>query len=253
MNILKQQPALQQLEHLNGMIKNIQLKPLIPFVIILIVMIIGYVTSYFYPFTWDNLKTFHLALKNFADTHSIQAPILFMMVYILYAVLSLPGIFVLSLLAGCLFSQPFSTLYVTVAATIGASFLFLAARTAFGQFFYRKGGKSLLNKMEKGFRENAASYLLFLRLIPLFPFWIVNIAGAFFEVPFWIFVWTTFVGMIPSVLIYTQAGKGIIMLLYSPDPLNPANLFNPYLVASLSGLALLSLLPILLKYFKVKT
>lgn len=230
------------------MFNNLKIRPLLPFLVILIFMIMAYVFNYFYPLG-ENLKIFP-NLKHFADTYPIQALVLFMGVYILYALLSLPGIFVLSLLSGYLFSQPYSTLSVTIAATIGASLLFLAARTAFGQVFYRKAGQRMLAKMEKGFKKNAASYLLFLRLIPFFPFWVVNIAGAFFAVPFWTFFWTTFLGMIPSVFIFTEAGKRLAILLYSPNPLNLSNLFNSYLITALLGLALLSLVPILFKYFK---
>lgn len=235
------------------MLTNLKLKPLLPFSIILALMILGYIFAYFHPFSWENIKHGHVALKQSADIHPILAPLLFICAYIFYALLSLPGIFILSLLAGCLFSQPYSTLYVTVAATIGASLLFLAARTAFGQLFYRKAEKGGLNEMEKGFRENAASYLLFLRLIPLFPFWLVNLAGAFFEVPLKTFIWTTFIGMIPSVFIFTQAGKGLAILLHSSNPLTSSSLFNSSLVVALLGLAFLSLLPILFKYFKVKS
>jgi uncharacterized membrane protein YdjX (TVP38/TMEM64 family) len=231
--------------------KNLKLRPLLPFSVIFILMVIAYICHYFYPFSWASLKSWHMSLKNFAELHPIQTPLLFMGIYILYALFSLPGIFVLSLIAGCLFTQPFSTLYPTIAATIGATLLFLTARTAFGQFFYRKAGQRLLDKLEHGFRENAASYLLFLRFIPLFPFFIVNVAGAFFKVPFWVFVWTTFVGMIPSVFVYAQAGRGLAMLLHSPNPLNPANLFNFHLIIALIGLALLALVPVLFKYFKL--
>lgn len=232
--------------------KNLKLRPLLPFSVILILMVIAYICHYFYPFSWASLKTWHMNIKNFAELHPIQTPLLFISIYILYALFSLPGIFVLSLIAGCLFTQPFSTLYPTVAATIGASLLFLTARTAFGQVFYHKAGHRLLDKLEYGFREHAASYLLFLRFIPLFPFFIVNVAGAFFKVPFWVFVWTTFVGMIPSVFVYAQAGRGLAMLLHSPDPLNPANLFNLHLTIALIGLALLALVPVLFRHLKVK-
>lgn len=218
-------------------------KYLIPFFTILLLTVCASIFVYYHPLSVDNLRMLHVSVRNFAAIHPALTLLLFMSVYILYALLSLPGIFVFSLLAGCLFSQPFSTLYVTFAATVGASLLFLAARTAFGQFFFHRAGR-FLDKMEQGFRENAASYLLFLRLIPLFPFGIVNIAGAFFNVPFRTFAWTTFLGMIPSVFIYTQAGRGLALLLHSSDPLNPAHLFNPFLIGALVGLALLALLPI---------
>lgn len=230
---------------------SFKLKPLLPFLLILLLMISAYAFAYFHPLTWDSLRQLHSNLKNFNRHHPFITPLLFMSIYILYSLLSLPGIFVLSLIAGFLFIQPFSTLYVTSAATIGASLLFLASRTAFGELFYRRSVPRL-NRFEKGFRENAASYLLFLRLIPLFPFWIVNLAGAFFGVSFRIFAWTTFVGMIPSVFIYTQAGRGFSFLLEHPDPLSPIRLLNPHLIIALIGLALLSLLPALLNFIRTK-
>lgn len=236
------------------MLKNLRnslKKPLLPFSIFLIMIAIAYLYTYRYPF-WTNLQICHASLKSFAEIHPIQAPLLFITVYILYALLSLPGIFVLSLIAGCLFEQPFSTLYPTIAATIGASFLFLVARTAFGHFFYINKEQHVLHKLEHGFRQDAANYLLFLRLIPMFPFFIVNIAAAFFKVPFRVFVWTTCLGMIPSIFVYAQAGKGLTLLLDSPGQLSSTHLLNPHLVVALIGLAFLALLPILFKYLKLR-
>jgi uncharacterized membrane protein YdjX (TVP38/TMEM64 family) len=229
--------------------KKLPIRPFLPLFLILFLMVLVYAFASYHPLSWKTLREFHLVLKKFEENHPIAAPLLFMSLYIVYAVLSLPGIFFLSLLAGFLFVQPYSTVYVVVAATIGSSLLFLAARTAFGAMFVQYAGR-FLNRMEKGFRENAFSYLLFLRLIPLFPFWIVNFAGAFFGVSFWIFTLTTFLGMIPSVFIYTQAGRGFSLMLESPDPLNPLNLFNPNLILALVGLAFLALLPILYNHIK---
>lgn len=236
---------------MNRKSKNFSLKSFFPFLVILFMMASAYAFAYFHPPSWENLRQFYFNLKSFNHHHPFITPLLFMIVYIGYALLSLPGIAFLSLLAGFLFTQPFSTLYVTVAATIGASLLFLAARTAFGTLFYQRSSQ-LLKRLEDGFHQNAASYLLFLRFIPLFPFWVVNLAGAFFGVSFWVFIWTTFVGMLPSVFIYTQAGKGLAFLLEHPGPLDPIHLLNPSLVIGLIGLALLSLLPIVFNHLKIK-
>ncbi len=222
------------------------LRNFIPLALILSLMGGAYIFLYFHPPSWDNLKHFHLVLQTFSSEHQILTPLIFLSVYILYALLSLPGIFALSLIAGYLFNQPFSTFYVTMAATIGASLLFLAARTALGQLFYNKAGK-FITRMEKEFRENAANYLLFLRLIPLFPFWLVNVAGAFFNVPLKTFVWTTLIGMIPSVFVYTQAGRGLAILLENQQPLSAAALFNPQLSWALLGIAVFSLFPLFFK------
>jgi uncharacterized membrane protein YdjX (TVP38/TMEM64 family) len=232
--------------------KKLQLKPLLPFLFILIFMLGAYLFAYLHPPSWESLRQFHLSLKNFDEQHPYVTPLLFMGIYILYALFSLPGIFILSLLAGFLFVQPFSTLYVTFAATIGAALLFLVARTAFGELLYRRSGP-FLGRLEKGFQNNAVSYLLFLRFLPLFPFWVVNLAGAFFGVSFWGFVWTTFVGMIPSVFIYTQAGRGLTYLLEQTAPLTPTHMWNSHLVMALVGLALLSLLPIVVSRGKAKS
>jgi uncharacterized membrane protein YdjX (TVP38/TMEM64 family) len=232
--------------------KKFQFKLLLPLFLIIILMMGTYLFAYLHPPSWESLRQFHLNLKNFDEQHPYMTPLLFMGVYILYALFSLPGIFILSLLAGFLFIQPLSTIYVTIAATIGGSLLFLAARTAFGELLYRRSAP-LLSRLEKGFHDNAVSYLLFLRFLPLFPFCIVNLAGAFFGVSFWVFVWTTFVGMIPSVFIYTQAGRGFTLLLEQPAPLSPMQLWNPSLVIALVGLALLSLLPIVFHAGKAKS
>jgi uncharacterized membrane protein YdjX (TVP38/TMEM64 family) len=194
-------------------------------------------------FSWEKLQSIYRMLTVLKSEHPYLAPATFMSIYILYALLSLPAIFLFALIAGCLFPQPFSTFYVISAATIGAFLLFTLAKTTMNSFFYSKTNH-FFDRMEDGFRKNAASYLLFLRLIPLSPFWLVNLSGAFFKVPLWTFVWTTFVGMLPSVIIYTQAGKELGRLLDSQDPLNPAQFLSSSLIIALVSISLLSLIPI---------
>ena len=233
--------------------RKVKFKAIFPFFIIIILMMLFYLFSQLHFFSWSNFKDYYIEIKNFSDSHPFSTPFLFLSVYIFYSLLSLPGIFILSVLAGFIFKQPFSTIYVIIGATIGASLLFLAARSAFGQLFYKKSGNRYLScNMEKGFRENAVSYLLFIRLFPLFPFWITNLAGAYFNVPFWIFVWTTFVGMIPSVLVYTEAGRGLTFLLQNQEPLSPMNILNASTITALIGLSLLCFVPILFKKLNLK-
>lgn len=225
------------------------IKSFLPLILLLILMAIGYTIVYFFPISRENLINLNDGMISFKNDHPNASPLLFMMLYILFALLSLPGIFILALLAGYLFPQPWSTIYVVCAATIGAALLYATLRTASGSFFFRKNS-SVLNKMRNGFHENAASYLLFLRLIPLFPFAIVNIAGAYFNVPLKTFLWTTFIGMIPSVLIYTLAGRGLLEIVSMQEPISAAHFLNPQLVVGLGGLALLALLPVVFKHFR---
>ncbi len=155
----------------------------------------------------------------------------------------------MSFIGGYLFSQPYSTLYAVVASTLGSSIFFMAA-----DFLLRdpvmKKATLFLDEMKKGFLKNAAHYLLFLRLIPLFPFWIVNVAAIFFRVPLKTFIWTTLIGIIPEIFIITLAGSGLETLLENQNPLTTSAIFNTQVKIALFGLAILALVPVLFRKYK---
>lgn len=218
--------------------------PLLPLLVILLIMASLSILAYAHPWSWKALQTTQGSIISFGLAHPFWTPVLFILVYIICALISFPGIFMLSIFAGFLFQQPFSTFYVVLASTVGASLLFLIARTAFGEHLYRKAGHRM-TALKEGFLENAASYLLFLRLFPLFPYWIVNLAGAFFNVRFRTFAWTTFIGMIPSVFIYAQAGQGFAVMLEQAEQPHAAALWNANMIIALIGLSALSLIPLL--------
>ncbi len=138
-------------------------KRYLPLLLILIGMAAIYFSGLYRFFTFETLRSYHDTLKLFIQAHPIAAPLLYILAYILLTALSVPGAVFLSLLGGYLFPQPFSTIYVLFSATCGASLIFLAARTALGDSLKAKAGP-FLQKMEKGFKENAVSYLLFFAL-----------------------------------------------------------------------------------------
>lgn len=221
-------------------------KKWIPIIVILILMAIAYFSGITDYLNFDNLKTHREKLLNLIASHPILSPALFMLLYIIVVALSLPGGAILTLLGGFLFGVPIGTLYVVIAATIGASLIFLAARTALGDILKRKAGP-FLSKMEKGFQKNAVSYLLFLRFIPLFPFWLVNLAPAFFQVRIWTYIWTTFIGIIPGSYVYTQAGKGLAAIFDTGESFSLDSIFNTHIKIALIVLALFVLIPIFVK------
>lgn len=232
------------------MIKHtLHLKKILPFLFIICLMVGAYTFIYLNFHTTESLRQFHLTLKDFNTAHPITTPLLFIAFYMIYALLMLPGIILLSLLAGFLFPQPFSTLYAVTGATLGASLLYFVARTAFREILTQYSS-SLIDKLENGFRNNAINYMLFLRLTPVIPFRMGNLAGAFFDVPYFSFVWTTFMGMIPSIVMYTETGKGLSVYLNHPENLKPWSLLGPHLTVVLTILALLSLVPIIIKKFR---
>lgn len=188
------------------------IKRFLPVIIILTAMAIAYYSGVVELISAERLNEIKTHSQIFVKEHALWAPLLFMGIYYLYAALALPGAFMLTILSGCLFPLPLSTLYVVIADTFGSCTLFLSARAAFGTDFYTKAGPMLM-KMEKGFKQNAASYMLLLRMIPIFPFWLINVAPAFFGIRFKTFLWTTVIGLIPENLFLTFAAATLMTLL----------------------------------------
>jgi uncharacterized membrane protein YdjX (TVP38/TMEM64 family) len=228
---------------------NIWIKRLLPIGVIVLMMMIVFATGWYKALSFDALRLKHQALTHFVQLHPYSTPLIFIAVYILATALSVPGGIFLSLIGGFLFLQPWSTLYVVIGATTGAMCIFLAARTALGDAIFKKAG-SRLDKMKEGFKENAASYLLFLRFVPLFPFWLVNLAAAFFHVKLTTFLWTTAVGILPGVFVFTQAGRGLGAIFETNEPFSVKAVFNIQVVIALVALGIFSLVPILIKKWK---
>lgn len=192
------------------------------------------------------------ALAGWVDGNPVLAPAGFILAYALAVALSIPGAIFLTLAGGLLFGVVAGTLYVVAGATLGATLLFLAARTALGDLLRAKAGPWLA-KLEDGFRRDALSYLLFLRLVPAFPFWLVNLVPAFLGVKLTTFVLGTFLGIIPGTLVYVSVGNGLGAVLDQGGTPDLGIIFTPSVLLPLLGLAALSLVPILLKRFKRPT
>lgn len=219
----------------------------------LIILIIAISVAYYYKigdyFTFEKLKENRYSLIGRIQLHPLLSPLCFMALYFVAVTMSLPGAAFLTILSGFLFKQPWSTLYVVLAATAGATTIFLIAKSSLGDYLRQKAG-SRLDKIEQGLKENQASYLLFLRLVPIFPFFLVNLAPAFFGVPIITFIWTTLVGIIPGSFVFAQMGGGLGEALDSAEQFSIVKLFNWKLKLALIGLGIIALLPIIFKKFK---
>jgi len=226
-----------------------KIKRFLPLLLILLIMATLYFSGVYRYFSFESLKAYHLDLQRFLLEHPILVPILYIFIYIAATALSIPGAIFLTLLGGYLFPQPLCTIYVVFSATCGATLIFLIARTALGDPLRKKAGP-FLKKMRGGFEKNAASYMLFLRFVPLFPFWLVNIAPAFFGVPLRTFIWTTFVGIAPASFVFTLAGGGLEKIFASDQPFSIQTIFNTQMKIALTLLGVLSLIPILIKKWR---
>jgi uncharacterized membrane protein YdjX (TVP38/TMEM64 family) len=131
---------------------------------------------------------------------------IFMTIYTLATALSLPGAIILTLSGGALFGPFTGTVIVLISATIGASFAFLSARFLFRESL-EKTFKSNLEKFNKGLNSGAFSYILFLRLVPLFPFFLVNLVLGLTRVPIRTYIIASFLGMLPGTFVFANAGS----------------------------------------------
>jgi uncharacterized membrane protein YdjX (TVP38/TMEM64 family) len=199
--------------------------------------------------TFDALREHREALTAFVADNMVLAALTFVVVYTIAIALSVPGGAVLTIAGGFMFGSIFGTVLVVIAATLGATLVFLIAKTALGDPLRAKAGP-FLKRMEAGFQEDALNYLLVLRLIPLFPFWIVNLVPAFLGVPLRTYVLATVVGIIPGSFVFASVGAGIGSVLDSGQEFSPASVLTPQIVIALVGLAVLALLPV--AYRKLK-
>jgi len=148
------------------------------------------------------------ALLGFVAENLLFAVLIYMAFYVTAVAASLPGASLMTILGGFLFGVFLGPPVVVVSATIGATVIFLIAKTALGDYIAGRAGGTLQRVID-GFNEDAASYLLFLRLVPIFPFWLVNLAPAFAGVKARTYVLTTFFGIIPATTAYTLVGGGL--------------------------------------------
>ena len=154
----------------------------------------------------DTLKANRDSLLVFTQDHYVPAVVLFILVYIVQTSFSLPGATIMTLAGGFLFGSLWGPLYVNIGATAGATLAFLAARYLFRQWVERKFGDRL-GSIQEGFTKNAFSYLLTLRLIPFFPFFLVNLLSGLTRVKVSTYIVATAIGIIPGSVVYAFAGR----------------------------------------------
>ncbi|MFP6744059.1 MAG: TVP38/TMEM64 family protein, partial [Alphaproteobacteria bacterium] len=197
------------------------------------------------------LREHRASLHALVADHAVMAVVAFMAIYALAIAFSGPGGSMMTLVGGFLFGPLWTTIYVVFAATVGATVLFLVARSAVGDRPRSRAGPWIA-KMESGFQDNAMSYLLVLRLVPLFPFFVVNLVPALLGVPLRTYVVGTFFGIIPGTFVFALAGAGLGKVLDASGDFDVAMVLTPEIVAALAGLAVLALVPVGYKTYQAR-
>lgn len=210
--------------------------------ILLLIVITLSIGCFFYfdlqhVLTLENLKSRQASLKAHVNVHPYLSSLLYALIYIAVTGLSLPGATLLTLAGGALFGLWWGTLVVSFASSIGATLAFLAARFLFRDTVKARLGDRL-KAIDEGIAREGAYYLFTLRLVPLFPFFVINLAMGLTNLKVFTFYWVSQVGMLAGTLVYVNAGTQLAQL----ESLS--GILSPPLVGSF---ALLGIFPLLAK------
>lgn len=193
--------------------------------------------------TLEALKANRQSILAYYAEHQVATVAGFMAIYIVQTVLSLPGAAILSLAAGAIFGAIWGTLYASIAATIGATLAFLVSRYLLRDLVLSRFGPRL-EGMNRELESRGLSYLLFLRLVPVFPFFLINLAAGLTRLPLRTFFFGTIFGILPAGFVLVNAGASLA----SVESL--AEIASPRVLGSLALLGLFALIPALYHRFQ---
>ncbi len=224
-------------------------------------------TGLYRELSFATLIRHRAAVNGFVAGHPLAAFVSFVALYIGVVALSIPGALVLTVSGGLLFGPLVGASGAFIGAMTGASLIFLIARSALGGWLIKRAGP-FVEKLAAGFRRGAFSYLLFLRLVPLFPFWLVNIAPALFGVRFAVFIGATALGIIPLTVAYALFGAGLDSAIAAQASAYEACLaaargqcridfdlrlvMTPELIAALAAITVVALAPLVVRRWRAR-
>lgn len=217
-------------------------------------LLVAAVVAYFllglnHYLTLDHLRANAQRLRQFTDDHRFVAIAAFFATYVAVVALSVPGAVFMTIAGGLLFGLWLGAALNILAATTGAIILFVIAKFAFGGMLQARGS-AFIARMETGFARDAFTYLMFLRLVPLVPFWAVNLAAAAFRTPLRSFALATLIGIIPGTLAFTSIGDGLSLAAGASSRGPNDEIPGPAMIALRIGLALLALVPLLVTWLR---
>ena len=223
----------------------------IPVVLILVFILIFYLTEGVRIFSFDVIQEEHLKWKTFVQQKPLLSALYFIGVYTVSVILVIPDSTFLTLLGGFLFPMPLAIAYACIAETIGATIFFGAVKLAFTGTLGKRKEHPLHNLLIK-FQSNQASYLLFLRLSHLLPFWITNTGAAVFHARTSTFIWTTLIGVLPLTFFLVNGAESLSKYFDTHTHFHVKDIFTTQLKISLIALGCIALLPIFFKKFLTK-
>lgn len=226
--------------------------PLLALAVLIAGLLASGVTQYL---SLDALQAHEASLRAFIDAHRVLAVAAFVAAYMVATAASLPGATILTLAGGYLFGTWLGGASTVLGATMGAIAVFFAVQTSLGATLRDKAERSggRLKAVMDGVRDGAFGYILTLRLIPLAPFWLVNVAAALAGAPFRAYGVATFLGIMPATFIYSGIGAGIGGVIARGQTPDLGVIFEPRVLAPLVALGLLSLATTLFQRFRTRS
>jgi uncharacterized membrane protein YdjX (TVP38/TMEM64 family) len=237
-----------------------------PLLLVAAAMGVGFVQGWHHHVTLENIVALRDRFHHILAEHAILSVLVYVAIYTLAVALSIPCGLIMTLTGGLLFGWLVGALAAVAAATAGATIVFLIARTAVGDSLSRNAGPWLA-KLSDGFQKDALSYMLFLRLVPAFPFWFVNLAPALLGVPLGTFVIGTVLGILPATFAFASAGAGLDSVIIAAKSehaacvavkggeacrltIHAGSFLTKELILALVLLGLVALIPIVLKKWR---
>ncbi|HZH11205.1 MAG TPA: TVP38/TMEM64 family protein [Microvirga sp.] len=239
----------------------------LPLAVILLAVGAVFATGLHRSLTFETFLRYQAQLRDMVAENRIAMLGLYVLVYVAAVTLSLPASAFLSAIGGYLFGWLVGGTAASFSATLGAASLFLIARTSLGRPLLRIAG-SRIQSVAAGFQKRAFSYLLFLRLMPVVPFWLTNLAAAFFGMRLKSYVLATYLGMLPVCFSFAFAGSGLDEVVSQHErarqqclagggadcaiAFSARSLLTPELLIALSVLGILALAPIAARYWRAR-
>jgi uncharacterized membrane protein YdjX (TVP38/TMEM64 family) len=213
------------------------------------VLVVGAILAYFLVSDYLSMAAIsenREALVGWRDRNIMTAGLAYVVIYIVAVAFSVPGAIWLTMAGGFLFGTVMAAGLTIISATIGATLIFLAARSSLGAVLHERAGP-WLSRVDDEVAKGEISFLLVIRLVPMIPFFIANLAPAFVNVRLGNFIWTTFVGIAPATVVISSVGAGLGEVLDRGGEPDIGVIFEPYVLLPLLGLAALAMMPVILR------
>lgn len=219
------------------------IKRWLPLTLIIVLIAAAWASGLLDMVNLETIKQQREALLGMVEAHPVLSVVIYMLLYAAVVALSLPIALIMTLTGGLLFDKWLGTAAIVIGATAGATLVFLIARSALGDTLREKAGP-LYKKVATNMEQNAIGYMLFMRLVPLFPFFLVNIVPALFNVRLRTYVLTTLFGIIPGTFVYANVGRELGTIESLSD------LASPQTLIAFTLLGLFALIPTIYKQIK---